>query len=95
MIDQVYLEAVTTVAAAAAAFLVSHHIVSRKSIENKLMTASAAVQAAEEIFPLVAGSEKFAYAIKQLQDATGVSLEEAEMLINAAVTGLRANGVKS
>ena len=94
MIDPIYLQLVTAIVGATLAFLTAHKITSKRSIENKLMMASAAVQAAEELFPIAASTAKRDYVMKAL-DALGISEAEAELLLHAAVTGLRANGLKS
>ena len=87
---------VTLAASLLVAFLVSHKVVTQDAVEDKLMIAASAVQAAEEAFPVgSAGRDKFEYAVGHLLTRFRIDRDEAEMLVNAAVTGLRNAGGKS
>lgn len=77
-------------------FLTAHKVVSKRRLGQLYGYASFAVQAAEEIYgtETVGGEIKRRYAVSKVIDKTGLSEEEAMMLVHAAVASLRASGIK-
>jgi hypothetical protein len=88
--------AVGTVIPVVIGFLVSHKVVSKRSLTKAYSYAVFAASAAEELYATdtVGGAVKRQYALDRILDKTGLSEADAEMLLHAAVNGLRASGLK-
>lgn len=76
-------------------FLTAHKVVSKRRLNSLYSYALYAAHAAEELYGTsVAGDIKQKYALERLVEKTGISKDEGLMLLNAAVSGLRAAGIK-
>jgi hypothetical protein len=78
-------------------FLVSHKVVSKRRLTQLYSYAVFAASAAEELYgtETVGGEIKRRYAVDRITKKTGITQEEAELLLHAAVSGLRSAGVKA
>ena len=78
-------------------FLTAHKVVSKRRLTQLYSYAVFAARAAEELYgtETIGGEVKRRYALDRIIKKTGVTEAEAEMLLHAAVGGLRSAGVKA
>lgn len=101
MIDASTINTIATVVGATIpvviGFLVSHKVVSKRRLTQLYSYAVFAASAAEELYgtQTVGGEIKRRYAIDSITKKTGITEEEASLLLHAAVSGLRSAGVKA
>ena len=90
------LVALPTIVTTVSGFLVAHKIVSKRRVDDVYRYALTTANAAEELLgnDLVDSGVKRAYAMAKIQERFGLSEEEAEMYLHAAINGLRTVGVK-
>lgn len=91
------LVALPTIVTTVSGFLVAHKVVSKRRVDDVYRYALTAANAAEELMgnELVDGATKRAYAMARIQERYGLSEEDAEMYLHAAVNGLRTIGAKA
>lgn len=85
---------VTLLVSSLVVFGVSRHVFTKGQIAEAYKYAVWGVSAAEEMFAEGNGQIKFEYVRDLLLKRFGISEEDARMLVNAAVQGLRNAGVK-
>ena len=86
---------ITGAVALSVTMLVQHHIVSKRRLGEAYQYAVYAAYAAEELFNEGNGDTKLRYAVDRILARFNLSEEDARMLVNAAVKGMRLTGVKT
>lgn len=96
---QVVAGAIGTIIPLLISFLIGHKVVSKRSLSKAYSYAVFAASAAEELYGTEAGQAavgavKRQYALDRLAEKHGLNEADAELLLHAAVNGLRASGLK-